>query len=131
MTLYTMKNSVEAPQNRSEARMTGLKSVIDAIVQIANYETEEMKHNRPFDIATVNMRKARLLFDFNVASKDIQASDLTEDMILQLKNMQLALRRSVRQYQSHASAVREIADLIIHADQARTSDGTYGLRISS
>lgn len=109
-----------------EANFSGLESVIEAIVQVAAFEADKMKNNEPFDMSTISMRKARLLLDFNVASKDIDVRELPERTKVQLKNMQVALRRSVRQYQFHSNAVREIASLVIEADKARTSDGTYG-----
>lgn len=122
-----LDNEITSGTEKSGSFANFLK-VVDSIIEISVFETEELKQNKRFDIAMINMRKARLLMDFSSASKDVQINSLPPEIIARLKTMQLALRRSVRQYRFHTIAISEIADLIMQAARAQESDGTYSVQ---
>ena len=130
MQMSSSPNQSQHTERMAELRLAGLEKVIESIISISTYEAEELKKNQTFDIATTNMRKARLLLDFNSAVKDVETINLPSRLIERLKFMQVTLRRSLRQYQFHASAIREVSNMIMEANQAQQGDGTYSARRS-
>ncbi len=111
-----------------DTSVAGLEKVIDSIITIASFESEALKNNQQFDIATMNMRKARLLLDFNSAMRATDKSQISARTRENLGRMRAVLARNLRHYQSHASAVREIVHMIMETAQAQQDDGTYSAR---
>ena len=123
----TQQGSTGLPREVSTA---GLEKVIESIITIASFEADALKNNRQFDIATMNMRKARLLLDFNSAMRSADKSQINPRIQENLRNMRAVLARNLSQYQSHATAVREVVHMIMETAQSQQDDGTYSARKS-
>lgn len=106
----------------------GLEKVVESIVSLATFEAEALKTGRPFDIQTINMRKARLLLDFNGASKAVDPGVMQPHLVEQLRRMRAVLAQSLAQYQAHAAAVKELVQIVVETARAQQDDGTYNVR---
>lgn len=115
---------------QKEQSTIGLEKVIDSIITIASFENDALKNNRKFDLATTNMRKARLLLDFNSAVRATDKSQISPPIHESLLRMRAVLARNLSQYQSHATAVQEVVHMIMETAQAQQDDGTYSARKS-
>jgi hypothetical protein len=115
---------------QKEQSTIGLEKVIDSIIAIASFESDALKNNRKFDLATINMRKARLLLDFNSAARATDKSQISPPIHESLLRMRAVLARNLSQYQSHATAVQEVVNMIMETAQAQQDDGTYSARKS-
>ena len=115
---------------QKEQSTIGLEKVIDSIITIASFESDALKNNRKFDLATINMRKARLLLDFNSAVRTTDKSQISPPIHESLLRMRAVLARNLSQYQSHATAVQEVVHMIMETAQAQQDDGTYSARKS-
>lgn len=118
-----MRNSLQ--KGAADVTVPGLEKVIDSITEIVDFETANLKQNQSFDIATSNLRKARLLLDLNTALRGLDSGTLPATTNEKLKTMQMALRRNQRQFHAHASAIREVIAMIIRSNRDQQSDGTY------
>lgn len=102
-----------------------LEQVIDSITSIAAFETEALKQGRQFDIGTMNMRKVRLLLDLNSAMRTVDVNQANAHLKDNLRRMHLVLSQNLSQFHAHATAIREVVNMIIETALAQQDDGTY------
>lgn len=112
-------------------REPALKPVLRAIERLEGViETETrllMEGGNP-DLAEINTRKSRGLYDFNKAIR--RASGIAEPALMKglqplLENLRQKLERNCEALQLHLRAVGELADLIRGALETQEADGTY------
>jgi uncharacterized protein with HEPN domain len=106
----------------------GLVRVIESIISILEDETDALKHNRWFDMATMNMRKARLLHDYSSTVRGIDPRHVEPLVRGKLVRMRTALEQNMNQCRAHSAAVREIVTIVMEAECERHNDGTYSFR---
>ena len=116
---------MRAPGVSPDALISGFSKVIDSIIAIASEETAALKANRPFDIATMSMRKTRLLHDYNGAARSLDVALIDQSVREKMKLMHSVLEQNLHQFNAHASALREIVTLMMEAAQEQQNDGTY------
>ena len=117
-----------APSLSSAALNAGLAKVIDSIITIASDETDALKNHRTFDIGTMNMRKARLLHDYNTAVRAMGPAQIEPAVRENLKRMRTVLGQNLLQFKAHAAALKEIVDIVMETAQEQQNDGTYSAR---
>ena len=111
-----------------------LKPVVRAIQRLEDViETETrllMEGGNP-DLAEINSRKSRGLYDFNKAIK--KAAGLDEPATLKglqplLDSLKQKLEKNCEALQLHLRAVGELADVIRSALETQEADGTYSMQ---
>ncbi len=106
----------------------GLVRVIESIISILADETDALKNNRWFDMATMNMRKARLLHDYSSTVRTIDPRHVEPFVRDTLMRMRTVLEQNMNQCRAHSAAVREIVTIVMDAEREQQNDGTYTSR---
>lgn len=111
-----------------------LKPVVRAIQRLEDVidtETRLLLEGGNPDLAEINSRKSRGLYDFNKAiKKAASAAELATMKRLQplLDSLKQKLEKNCEALQLHLRAVGELADLIRGALETQEADGTYSMQ---
>ena len=111
-----------------------LKPVVRAIQRLEDVidtETRLLLEGGNPDLAEINSRKSRGLYDFNKAIK--KAASAAEPATMKrlqplLDSLKQKLERNCEALQLHLRAVGELADLIRGALETQEADGTYSMQ---
>ncbi|KAB0566505.1 MULTISPECIES: hypothetical protein [Brucella] len=111
-----------------------LKPVVRAIQRLEDVidtETRLLLEGGHPDLADINSRKSRGLYDFNKAIK--KAASLAEPATMKglqplLDSLKQKLEKNCEALQLHLRAVGELADLIRGALETQDADGTYSMQ---
>lgn len=111
-----------------------LKPVVRAIQRLEDVidtETRLLLEGGNPDLAEINSRKSRGLYDFNKAiKKATSAAEPATMKLLQplLDSLKQKLEKNCEALQLHLRAVGELADLIRGALETQEADGTYSMQ---
>ncbi|WP_139976393.1 MULTISPECIES: flagellar protein FlgN [Brucella/Ochrobactrum group] len=111
-----------------------LKPVVRAILRLEDVidtETRLLLEGGNPDLAEINSRKSRGLYDFNKAIK--KAASVAEPATMKrlqplLDGLKQKLEKNCEALQLHLRAVGELADLIRGALETQDADGTYSMQ---
>ena len=111
-----------------------LKPVVRAIQRLEDVidtETRLLLEGGNPDLADINSRKSRGLYDFNKAIK--KAASAAEPATMKrlqplLDSLKQKLEKNCEALQLHLRAVGELADLIRGARETQEADGTYSMQ---
>ncbi|MEJ5082586.1 flagellar protein FlgN [Ochrobactrum sp. MYb379] len=108
-----------------------LKPVVRAIrhlEDVIDSETRLLLEGGNPDLAEINARKSRGLYDFNKAmtkASDIAGPTMMKGLQPLLDSLKQKLEKNCEALQLHLRAVGELADLIRGALETQDADGTY------
>ena len=116
------------------AENSALKPVMRAIQRLEDVidtETRLLLEGGNPDLAEINSRKSRGLYDFNKAIR--KAAGAAEPAAMKrlqplLDNLKQKLEKNCEALQLHLRAVGELADLIRGALETQEADGTYSMQ---
>jgi len=119
------------PSVHDAEQEAALKPVVRAIrhlEDVIDSETRLLLEGGNPDLAEINARKSRGLYDFNKAMT--KASDLAGPTMMKglqplLDSLKQKLEKNCEALQLHLRAVGELADLIRGALETQDADGTY------
>ncbi|WP_420960863.1 flagellar protein FlgN [Brucella sp. IR073] len=122
----TLKEQAEV-----EAVLKPVVNAIERLETVVETETQLLLEGAHPDLADINARKSRGLYDFtramNKASARAEASALRTLQPL-LDRLRQKLERNCEALQLHLRAVGELSDIIRTAIETHEADGTYTLR---
>ncbi|WP_374847582.1 flagellar protein FlgN [Brucella thiophenivorans] len=130
MSLSEQSQILANPVQNAEQE-AALKPVVRAIKHLEDVidtETRLLLEGGNPDLAEINARKSRGLYDFNKAMT--KASDLAGPSMMKglqplLDSLKQKLEKNCEALQLHLRAVGELADLIRGALETQDADGTY------
>jgi len=122
---------IVAAHAQSPEQEAALKPVVRAIrhlEDVIDTETRLLLEGGNPDLAEINARKSRGLYDFNKAMT--KAANLAGPSVMKglqplLDNLKQKLEKNCEALQLHLRAVGELADLIRGALETQDADGTY------
>ncbi|OYR08799.1 flgN family protein [Brucella thiophenivorans] len=111
-----------------EAALKPVVRAIKHLEDVIDTETRLLLEGGNPDLAEINARKSRGLYDFNKAMT--KASDLAGPSMMKglqplLDSLKQKLEKNCEALQLHLRAVGELADLIRGALETQDADGTY------
>jgi hypothetical protein len=102
-----------------------LLNLIRRIREAIDEETDGIRTDVRFDVASSNARKSRYLYDLNRATRNVAETALREEHRSELAGLKISLARNEQAILAHLNAVREVADIIQGAIRRSEADGTY------
>ncbi|WP_342634453.1 flagellar protein FlgN [Phyllobacterium salinisoli] len=124
----------DAPAKAQGEKQAALKPVVLAIERLENVvdtETQLLLDGANPDLAEINARKSRGLYDFTRAmNKAATLADAPALRTLQplLDRLKQKLERNCEALQLHLRAVGELSDIIRTALETQEADGTYSMQ---
>lgn len=119
------------PSVHDAEQEAALKPVVRAIrhlEDVIDSETRLLLEGGNPDLAEINARKSRGLYDFNKAmtkASDIAGPTMMKGLQPLLDSLKQKLEKNCEALQLHLRAVGELADLIRGALETQDADGTY------
>ena len=92
---------------------------------LVDIETAALKARAPIDLKESNNGKSQALLEFSIASRSVDPSMLSDDLVRRLKILRGKLETNRGVLRMHLDAVREIADVVSKTIQDSEWDGTY------
>ncbi|MGO1163660.1 flagellar protein FlgN [Brucella pseudogrignonensis] len=111
--------------------LTPVVRAIQRLEEVIDTETRLLLEGGDPDLAEINSRKSRGLYDFNKTIK--KAASLAEPATMKglqplLDSLKQKLEKNCEALQLHLRAVGELADLIRGALETQDADGTYSMQ---
>ncbi|MDR6433109.1 hypothetical protein J2782_002855 [Brucella pseudogrignonensis] len=119
------------PSVHDAEQEAALKPVVRAIrhlEDVIDSETRLLLEGGNPDLAEINARKSRGLYDFNKAmtkASDVAGPTMMKGLQPLLDSLKQKLEKNCEALQLHLRAVGELADLIRGALETQDADGTY------
>lgn len=104
---------------------SGLKSLINRILECVEAETRSISADGQFDPQQTNGRKSRLLYELGRVSRDANFAEANQDCVEEFQALRKALAENEAVLKSHVSAVAEVASIVQRAIEREQADGTY------
>lgn len=106
-------------------RTLALSAILGRIEEAIDLETEAIRTDPKFDLATSNARKSRHLYELSKAMKGLSQGDLGPEDRAGIVRLREKLSVNEAVIRAHLSAVTEVAALIQDAIERHEADGTY------
>jgi hypothetical protein len=102
-----------------------ISKIISGLLTCMREETIALRDNQRYDLPGSNARKSRLLYELNRAAGGIGASEYSLELSGQLKALRAELAANALLVKGHATALREISEMMIGLVRKDEADGTY------
>lgn len=118
-------NPIEVNHMPGRPAGLGLEKVVASITGLIDEETACLAANMQYDIASVNMRKSRLLYDFNLAMLVINPDEIDKNLAVKIQVMGKAIKKNMHHFHCQLTAARELLDIMILSIAEYNGDKTY------
>jgi hypothetical protein len=112
-------------QQAVEGDVQIISKIIAGLLICIREETIALRDNQHYDLPGSNARKSRLLYELNRAAGGISASEHSLELSGQLKTLRAELAANALLVKGHATALREISEMMIGLVRKDEADGTY------
>ena len=103
----------------------GMENIVSSITSLIDEETACLAANKQYDIASVNMRKSRLLYDFNLAMTAINPDKIDKNLTIKIQMMGKSLKKNIHHFNCQINAARELLEIMVSSINEFNSDKTY------
>jgi len=123
---YAPPRRLSNPEPPSGAgRAIALAAILGRIEEAIDLETQAIRTDPRFDLATANARKSRHLYELSKAMKGMTPGDLGPEDRASIIRLREKLSVNEAVIRAHLSAVSEVAALVQDAIERHEADGTY------